>query len=65
MLLDDNSDAAKQLVGAFPEVAEAIARGYQPDIGGIYLRANGTPTLVGLLEVFRDLLGVIAPAPTP
>jgi phospholipid/cholesterol/gamma-HCH transport system substrate-binding protein len=63
MLLEDNSAAAEQLVAAFPEVADAIRRGYQPDIGGIYLRANGTPTLVGLLEVFRDLLGVVAPAP--
>jgi phospholipid/cholesterol/gamma-HCH transport system substrate-binding protein len=65
MLLDANSLAAEQLVGAFPEVAEGIARGYQPDIGGIYLRANGTPTLVGLLEVFRDLLGVLPPEPAP
>ena len=65
MLLDANSDAAEQLVSAFPDVAEGIARGYQPDIGGIYLRANGTPTLVGLLEVFRDLLGVLPPGPTP
>ena len=65
MLLDANRGAAEQLVAAFPEVAEGIAKGYQPDIGGIFLRANGTPTLIGLLEVFRDLLGVIAPVPTP
>ncbi len=65
MLLSDNSSAAEQLVAAFPEVAEGIANGYQPDIGGIYLRANGTPTLVGLIEVFRDLLGVLPPEPAP
>ncbi len=63
MVLDANTDAAEKLVGSFPEVAEGIARGYQPDIGGIYLRANATPTLVGLLEAFRDILGVLAPEP--
>lgn len=65
MLLEANSNAAEQLVGAFPEVAEGIARGYQPDIGGIFLRANATPTLLGLLEVFRDLLGVLPPEAGP
>jgi virulence factor Mce-like protein len=61
LVLDSNAHAAEQLVAAFPEVADAIAEGYQPEIGGIYLRANATPTLIGLFQVFRDLLGVLPP----
>jgi virulence factor Mce-like protein len=63
MVLGANADSAEQLIGSFPRVGEAIAQGYQPEIGGIYLRANATPTVVGLLEVFRDILGVLAPVP--
>lgn len=65
LVLDANSRAAQQLVAAFPEVADAIAEGYQPEIGGIYLRANGTPTLLGLIGVFRDLLGILPPGVQP
>lgn len=65
MLLADNADAAQQLIGAFPDVAEGIARGYQPDIQGIYLRASLTPTLVGLLDVFADILGVLPARTAP
>lgn len=61
LVLDANAGAAEQLVAAFPNVAEAIAEGFQPDIGGVYLRANLTPTLVGVLDVLRDLLGVLPP----
>jgi phospholipid/cholesterol/gamma-HCH transport system substrate-binding protein len=65
LVLDANAHAAEQLVASFPLVADAIAEGYQPEIGGIYLRANATPTLIGLLQVFRDLLGVLPPEGTP
>ena len=65
LVLDANARAAEQLVAAFPEVAEAIEEGFQPEIGGVYLRANATPTILGLVSVLRDLLGVLPPGGGP
>ena len=65
LVLDANARAAEQLVASLPEVAEAIEQGFQPEIGGVYLRANATPTLLGLVDVLRDLLGVLPPEAGP
>ncbi len=54
-ILEQNAASIDQLLSTFPELAEGIAEAYQPEIEGFYLRANITPTVQALLDVFTDL----------
>lgn len=64
-ILARNTGSTGQLLSVFPLLAEGIARAYQPAIDGLYLRANGTPTVLALLDVFAEQLGVLPPQGAP
>lgn len=64
-ILERNTGSAHQLLGALPELARGIARSYRPDIDGLFLRANLSPTVQALIGVLADELGVLAPRAAP
>src|SRR3546814_16709559 len=48
-------------ISVLPLLADGIARSYRPDIDGLFLRANITPTVQVLLDALLGPIGQILP----
>ncbi len=55
-IFEENLDSIDALIATLPELADGVARAYQPTIDGLFLRSNLTTTLTAVLGLLGEEL---------